>query len=283
VSIAELHGKLSGDDGEGRQERSEDLLTSSIFEIFRYAGWQCGLHYWLRDAEPVWNPVADLWAGSVKRFAYSFWPRLKNNCEPDLAVLILYEDRAPLLLLIEVKYLAGMSDWDGDGLDDLGRTGNQLIDQIAGLDCMTDPELLDWFAAGLDETITDNSARALHLPDILEPLRRVHLLLTADSIVPKIVYATAREKQHNNSTTPAYWLSWRSLNRHLRLGMQDADPCKAAACLDAHRLLGARNLLPFKGFQMAPWNRPGLRTFWQRKQWWRWPTPSLPTTGFWGR
>jgi hypothetical protein len=282
VSIAELHGKLSGDDGESGLHRSEDLLTSSIFGIFRYAGWECGLLSWLKDAEPVWNPVADLWSGRVKQFAYSFWPRLKNNREPDLALLILYEDRTPLMLLIEVKYLSGMSDWDLDGLDEQGRSGSQLVDQIAGLDEMNDTELLGWFAGG-DDAKTDNSARALSLPNVSEPLRRAHLLLTADGIMPKAVYDKGREEQHKHSATPAYWLSWLSLIRHVQQGMEDVDPCKAAACLDAYRLLGARNLVPFRGFQMFPWNRPGLSAFWQGEQWWRWPTPLLPSKGFWGR
>jgi len=91
MSLAEIHGKLSPDKPETITDRSEDLLTSSIFGGFRYVGWQAGLIDWLKDSEAVWGVLYDPWAGRVSQIAYSFWPSFKNKCEPDLALLIEFE------------------------------------------------------------------------------------------------------------------------------------------------------------------------------------------------
>jgi hypothetical protein len=131
--MAEIHGKLSPEHPESISERSEDLLTSSVFTGFRYVGWRCGLIDWLGESEPVWSAGPSPWAGEIRHVGFCFWPWLDIHREPDLALLILYQDRPALLALVEVKYLSGMSDWEPDErVDEYGRTGNQIADQIKG-------------------------------------------------------------------------------------------------------------------------------------------------------
>jgi hypothetical protein len=77
VSIAEIHGKLSTEHPESITDRSEDLLTSSVFSGFRYIGWSCGLTDWLNESERVWGlESSSPWAGEVRHVCFTFWPWL---------------------------------------------------------------------------------------------------------------------------------------------------------------------------------------------------------------
>jgi hypothetical protein len=291
VSIAVIHGKLSPQHPENISDRSEDLLTSSIFGGFRYLGWHLGLIDWLKDSQPIWGGGDDPWIGAIKHIAYSFWPRLKNGREPDLALLILFDQLRSLVVVIEVKYLSGPSDWETEGLiDKRGRTGNQIADQILGVEDMADYELLDWFKPSLARD-TDNSAHALQLPAPNEPLRPIHLLVSADTSPPKY-YDAARVRYEAvrghgaKSRIPAFWLSWTRLAEHIDVGITDPDPLKAALSLDLYRLLKHLGLLPFEGFRMSPWISAAISGFWtgEEKLWWgggpsHWLSPA--TRGFW--
>jgi len=61
---------------------------------------------------------------------YSFWPKLKNNREPDVALLFHFDSEVFLLILVEAKYFSGISDWEGDEeANPYGLAGNQIADQ----------------------------------------------------------------------------------------------------------------------------------------------------------
>src|ERR1017187_10050323 len=90
MSIAELHGKLSPGDPQGAHDGMEDLLTSDVFGTMLYAGWQPAFARWLAQAQfvPGCDPstcIADfLPSDNGADIAYSVWPRLPNNREPDV-------------------------------------------------------------------------------------------------------------------------------------------------------------------------------------------------------
>jgi hypothetical protein len=269
MTIAELHGKLA----EGRTtgyEYMEDLLTSCVFGTMRYAGWECGFLDWLLGAEPAPvephpPPIASVLRGSsLVDIQYRFWPRLTNGREPDLALLVLYEDGPGLLVVIETKYLSGMSDYESDapeGEDAL--TGNQILDQVRGMEKMAPTELLAWFEEdGLS-------------PSEPTGLRKVHILVTAHTALPKGVYQCSMAKRQHG-WVPCYWLSWVNLADCLEPYRAEATGGQRALLNDLYRLLYRKKLVRFRnGFRLAPWLRLGSETsFWQ-EHWWS-ETPWQP-------
>jgi len=283
VSLAELHGKLSPDHPESINERSEDMLTSSIFGGFRYLGWESGLIGWLKESQLAWGDPSEAWNGKIVRVAYSFWPRLKNGRQPDVALLILFDDRQPLVVAIEVKYGSGPSDWEIQGqTDERGLTGNQIADEIRGLRRMTDSQILEWFKSD-PKRESDNSARALEIAPPPEPLRRIHLFVSPEGSRPSYHELARSRLDARSATIPAYWLSWTRLGRHVEAGINDSDPGRAALSLDMHRLLQHRNLFPFEGFQVAPWSSNSTASFWDgdAQAWWQLESPKLGEPYFW--
>ena len=261
MTIAELHGKLT-EGRAGGYEYMEDLLTSDVFGTMRYAGWECGFLDWLLRAkaapvDPFPPPIETMLRPSaLLGVEVCFWPRLVNGREPDLALQLLYDSGPALLVLVEAKYLSGMSDYESDapeGEDVL--TGDQILDQVWGMERMSPHELLEWFE---EDAVS---------PDEPTELRKMHLLVTAHPTLPADVYKRSVSKRHR-PWPPCYWLSWVSLADCLEPYLGQLQGGTKALVEDLYHLLNKKGLDRFKGFHLAAW-RPAATapSFW-REQWW---------------
>ncbi|NLE95712.1 MAG: hypothetical protein GX600_08545 [Dehalococcoidia bacterium] len=261
MTIAELHGKLA----EGRTsgyEYMEDLLTSDVFGTMRYAGWKCGFLDWLLRAQaapvdPSPPPVESvLRPSALLEIEHRFWPRLNNGREPDLALLLWYDSGPAVLAVVEAKYLSGMSDYEnGAPENEDALTGDQILDQVQGIETMSPHALLEWFE---DESVS---------PDELTEVRKIHLLVTAHSMLPVDVYKRSVSKRRR-PWPPCYWLSWTSLADCLEPYLDQLQGGTKALVDDLHRLLSRKGLVRFRGFHITLW-RPAATapSFW-REQWW---------------
>lgn len=277
MTIAELHGKLA----EGRTsgyEYMEDLLTSDVFGTMRYAGWECGFLDWLLNAEsapihPAPSPLAThLPQGEVVRVDFCFWPRLPEGREPDLALLLHFASGAALLMLLEVKYLSGMSDWDGPELDDEeGLTGDQIADQVWGLEKANPDQLLSWF-----------ESEEVPLVPFAE-LRKVHLLVTTHTALPSTCYVRSVRKRKRPWPMPCYWLSWTTLIECLEPYLDMTQGGQRALIDDLCRLLRKKGLDRFRGFERPSWQPPDVGFAFWSVSWWAdtaWH-PSCSSPAFW--
>ncbi len=265
MSIAELHGKLSPDSANDRQE---DLLTSDAFGTMYYAGWQHGFLTWLLSAKavtakpPKISEVLGLDdARSVQSIKYSFWPTLINGREPDVALCFELINHSYSILVIEIKYLSGLSNYSvEEAIDDPDRSGHQLVNQLQGITA-TDPcELLrSWF--GIEVPKSTNVPVA-------------HLLITADYQLPYVTYSEVRHWFSRSCTNelvcPVYWLSWRTLASYLRPAAERAEVGATLLIQDLIRLLERKELTndPFEGFIKLEWpSSNGLASFWKHERW----------------
>lgn len=265
MTIAELHGKLSADRPDGVHERMEDLLTSDVFGTMKYAGWEHGFLDWLLKSEPAPvdpqpPPIEDLlYQGNITSVEYSFWPKLRNKCEPDLALLFCFGSGDFLLILLEAKYFSGTSDRESNEKSDpFGRTGNQIADQVRGVSDMTKQELLNWFQASADIRQSDGKFK----------FQKIHLFITMHSILP--VYDYEYSTQHLGGSWPihSYWLSWISLAESLKVHLDQTSPGLASLITDLYALLRRKGLVPFRGFRMYPWDIYQQNPSFWFESWW---------------
>ena len=279
MTIAELHGKLAPERPNGVHEQLEDLLTSDVFGTMKYAGWEHGFLDWLLQAEPA--PVEPapppistyLAAGRISYVDYAFWPTLKNKREPDVALLFRIEERYPVVVLVEAKYMSGTSDWEGEeDADPWALTGNQIADQVRGLHQMAAEEVLTWFES--TPTWQEMNRR--------QGIQKIHLFLTMHTRMPARQYELSQQKLPTPWPVPAYWLSWTSLPEMLQSHLDQSDRHLAALIGDLHKLLRRKRLVPFRGFSLKPWQRASNESsFWQ-ETWWSFGPPKLgPYERFW--
>jgi hypothetical protein len=272
MTLAELHGKLSPDHPEAIRDRLEDLLTSDVFGTMRYAGWECGFLNWLLQAQAATprSPVSlrELLASdAIERVEIAFWPTLPNGREPDVALLIQHRDHFSELVVVEAKYLSGTSDFAvAEGIDDRGRTGNQIADQLRGMAALTEDEIATWFNLSRPRTVR----------------QYLHILVTKDVVLPRIVYHVAARHLPLPWPVSAYWLSWTSLAAQLTPHAASADLGRAALLGDLLSLLERKALVPYRGFAPRTTRPLGLSSFWRDRWWLQSPAVALPTTwSFW--
>jgi hypothetical protein len=277
MTIAELHGKLAPDSA---HERMEDLLTSDVFGTMKYAGWEYGFLDWLLKAEPApiepVPPPISTWFSldTIIDVEFSFWPKLKNGREPDLALLFQFDTEDPLLVLIEAKYFSGTSDWEeADSVVATELTGNQIADQVLGLRSMSEKECLEWF----------QSSTNVGEPAAPRGLRRIHLFVTMHTNLPTYSYELSTRKLVGPWPIPAYWLPWTSLAECLEKYLPHPDKGRAALLDDLCKLLGRKELTPFHGFNMDPLQLDNATPSFWREQWWSFPpVPFNAYQTFWG-
>ena len=184
-------------------------------------------------------------------------PSLTNGREPDLALLLRYDDGSALLVLIEAKYMSGMSDYHRDAPEsEDALTGDQILDQVRGMEKMSRPELLEWFE--------DDGVSASETAE----LRKTHLLVTAHPALPADVYKRSVRKRRR-PWPPCYWLSWLSLADCLEPYRAALSGGQGALVDDLYRLLHRKKLVRFRnGFGFAPWaSDVDSSSFWQQKWW----------------
>lgn len=107
--MAELRGKLSE-----KSERREDILTSNVFSLFKYADRKVFLRSFLCHLS---INISDTDAESAE---FQFWPRYPDNTEPDLVIVA-----GPYYLLIEAKYYSSF-EWKTE------KERSQLYREIRG-------------------------------------------------------------------------------------------------------------------------------------------------------
>jgi len=259
VTIAELYGKLSPHRAHGAVDRMEDLLTSDVFGTMRYATWSCGFLDWLLSAEaPLANghPLLahSISAPSVQDVQLAFWPSLPNGREGDVALLIQRHDGTSAVILVEAKYLSGMSDraLESEEVHDYRQTGLQLIDQVMGLARAASEHLTAWFR-------WDGSPRVV---------QRIHLLITRDLYLPIPIYLEAQTACPPPWPVSTFWLSWTTLVDWLRLHVDHHDPGRVALLQDLIDLLTRKNLVPFTGFHTTPWHETTPAPQFWADMWW---------------
>lgn len=300
MTIAELHGKLSADRPGDVHERLEDLLTSDVFGTMKYAGWEYGFLDWVLKAEPapvepLPSPISTYFrSAKIIQITYSFWPTLKNNRVPDLALLFSFDSGDFLLILIEAKYFSGTSDWKvAEETNPYRLTGNQIADEVLGLYEMSREDLLKWFQL----------PEATPCMNVKGKLHRIHLFITMHTILPVQDYDYSKKHLPEPWPINVYWLSWASLAECLKDHLGRADMGRAALLGDLYDLLQRKGLVPFRGFKMALWPAcQEKQSFWYDSWWFLdtlqikeyrpfWhqflfqikPIGTLPNGSFWGR
>ena len=265
MTIAELHGKLSPDKPMGVSERMEDLLTSDVFGTMKYAGWDKGFIDWIKKAEvapisPIQDPISKIFSTNrITNVAYKFWPILSNGREPDLAMLIHFENQRLLLIIIEAKYFSGTSDWnDDDKVGHKGLTGIQITDQIIGLANMSSKKLLEWFYLPDDNDIIISET----------DITKIHLFVTMNSVLPVLDYEKAAKKLKETLPVLTYWLSWSSLAECLVKYLDQKDDGKQELLMDLYLLLKRKGLVPFYGFNLIHFRLLcSSPSFWRETYW----------------
>lgn len=262
MSIAELRGKLSP---ESAHDRMEDLLTSDAFGTMYYVGWHPGFQNWLLEAQRAGGStvtIGDFLGHSpIQKVLFAFWPLLPNRREPDLALLVISEDGGFRLLIVEVKYLSGPSDFEVDTSAETATdlTGSQLVDQMVGFANIADCRSL------LERWFKDRKEPVPPRVDF------AHLFITTDRRLPHEIYEEASKHLGvaglNSFPCPAFWLSWKSLARNLEPYIQSGDSVTSRLLTDLVRLLELKEITdkPFEGFCELSW--PG----------------KVPGEGFWLR
>lgn len=247
MSFAELQGKITG---EFVTDRSEDLLTSDVFGTLHFLGPHTGMLTWLNSARRVGDSGKLLGEAPVVRTQLEFWPRLDNNREPDLAILCEHDDGQRTLIVVEAKYLSGLSNTEADGEE---RSGHQLLDQCRGMRSMgTRAMIAKWFPAEGGEA------------------KAAHLLVTADSGLPIQHYDMLRQQ-----AIPMYWLSWCSLAPILQKSEVSIDSCEGRLIEHLARLLRRKALVPYAGFaHLGVAELQGNGRFWKRPAYFRTEAPA---------
>jgi hypothetical protein len=265
MTIAEIKGKLSPD---RVHDRSEDLLTSDVFGTMQFVSDPSPFLAWLGqavfvfDAERTLATMLPIDAPATTQMR--FWPRFANRREPDVAILAEGSGGRVCLLVIEVKYESGLSNFDVDstsGESDEKLTGHQLVDQMAGMKRVGVEGLCsEWF----ESNPSGEAAWA-------------HLLITCDRSIPHEAYeqVSARYGSRPADYSPTgqplpFWLSWHLLLPVLQRLPGVHNPTDRRLLDHLMSLLEYKQLgaISFRAFQ--PLEVPeltGLRPFWSRRPW----------------
>jgi hypothetical protein len=184
VIAADLHGKLRS------IEHHEDVLTSNVFSTLRLFPPFLLLRPFLATSAPE---IAEMITPG-HRARYTFWPRMAGRTEPDVLVEVSADGHPiPLLFLIEVKYLSGLS---GSGIDDQEDLGPD--------DGPDDGEVPDAQAQEESRHQLARQARALTTYRADLAAARVVIYLTTHSCEPSNDIPAI-------APVPIRWLSWNDL------------------------------------------------------------------------
>lgn len=237
MPLAELHGKVPGP-----VRRSEDALTGAAFNLLTLLPPEGGLLPWLNLAQD--SDGVGVGLPAVGRVESAFWPLWKDgsgrDCEPDVVLSIQTED-ACTAVLIEVKYLSGLSGWPTP--PEGGEVRGQLGREWEALDAVSGHEL-----PGAPATIS----------------RRVIIFVTTDTQIPKeTLDLSVAEIQAKMSGAKAniFWLSWFALADvvEARLHEEGVSSWELLGLARLLALLESRRLVVFSGIDTpippsVPWS-----------------------------
>ena len=225
MTVAEIHGKLSGT---SLSERREDLLTSDVFGCLRYLPPQKVLVPFLKTARSLSGKTLSI-SGSISTAYYAFWPSLQAlrhaPCEPDV-VLGLETDDGIYLIMIEAKYHSGPSSQENNDLFPHHQLAREM-DQLSAVSCAN----LDWVTPS-------------------EPKSRTLLYVTKDITMPEadMERACLEYSSKRAASMDIYWTSWRFLPSILESSLvHETMPEHRAVIDDMLRLLERKWLILFSG------------------------------------
>lgn len=213
---AELQGKLRS------VEHREDILTSNVFSTLRLFPPFLLLRPFLATGAPE---LAEMITPG-HRARYTFWPRMDGRTEPDVLVELAAD--APLgmlLLLIEVKYLSGLS---GDASED-------LPEQEAASDDLKAE------AASRHQLVRQGRALTKYRAELCAT--RAVIYLTTHSSEPS-------HDIPESAVTPTRWVSWNDLARVVERALPEVpdDDLRRPQLLELLSLLRWKGFDRFRGF-----------------------------------
>lgn len=230
MGVAELHGKISAT-ATNLSERMEDLLTSDTFGCMRYVPADRALVPFLRVAQSLDGELLAI-SDDVVRVRYSFWPWLTSPqaipCEPDVVLGIEMPENQVHVVLIEVKYLSGLSSEE----DNREEPNDQLARELDNLDAIV-PSDLGWSHQ-------------------LKVVRRSLVFVTQDMGIPRelIAQSLSEYQRKRNRETDVYWLSWRSLPAILESSLEnEINEERRVVLEDMLKLLVRKELTVFLGVE----------------------------------
>ena len=248
-------------------ERSEDLLTSTVFGLLRYLPPGQGIIEIVTHSKRAYldgnglnidrdGHANKIWLGldTAVTCDIEFWPSLKEFGRPD--VVLVMRDNCGVcvhVVLVEVKLYSaksGSADEDDD------------IDEDE-----PDPDQLARYWQGLIKRRSEP-----------QTLPRTVVYLTSHSTPPAEELTETLKRAANIRLA---WLSWRDVWQVIRDLAASNGSLMAAA--DLTRLLEYYGFQDFEGFREQPRSWSGLEHFWKADDWFtsRSGPASFPQTGFW--
>jgi hypothetical protein len=251
--FAELKGKL-GSTYSRAHERGEDLLTSTVFGLLRYAPIQDTFLPLLEAARPVRlvddqavvdspGPVPWLTTKPIHRVDLDFWPSFGKFGEPDVVVQLLDANGLSVhTVLIECKLFSPKS---GSAED----TESEIRDIV--LSPEPDPDQLVKYWQGLCRSA---SVTAGAIP--------LMIYLTSHVAPPLDELAEAKRRCPEMRLA---WLSWRSIWEIAYRLTNQLNPMPAM--VDLSRLLAHKRLTWFHGICANVSDFPTFERFWFGRGW----------------
>jgi len=247
--FAEIHGKL-GADGSRAHERSEDLLTSTVFGLLRYLPPRDGLVAVLMksrrvssEAGAIRTSPSDSWLAldQVSSVEVDFWPSGLENAEPDLLIRLLdSHSTVAHLIALEVKLWSPKSGTVSKD-DDASKDG-----EVEGSSLLPDRDQL------------------------VKYWRRLQRI--AGNATPTVVYLTPHpsppeaDLRDSLAICPSMrlgWLSWTDIWEALS---QSGVAAESAVAADLLLLLEHKGFSRFRGFKQ-PVTAPLEAGFWRGERW----------------
>lgn len=239
---AEIKGKL-GSNFSRAHERSEDLLTSTVFGLLRYVPYKEGLGLVLSAARRVEMDsggihLCDISAENTSwlqiehatTYQLGFWPSLGKFGQPDI-LLKLFDKDGNLFhkIIIEVKLYSPKS---GEAEE-----GEEYIEEVP------DKDQLVKYWQGLTRQEDKESVKTV-----------IYLTSHYSAPMEELQGAITREKNMRLA-----WLSWRDVWR----AVTPKTPGKGHTPLrDLSALLAHRGFKGFTGFDLLPFILPSRLNFW---------------------
>lgn len=270
---ADLRGKLRAD-GSNAHERSEDLLTSTVFGLLRYLPADQGLIPLMRRSRAATLRHGQLMVSqqspdqswmSISAAAsceIEFWPSFGKFGQPDLLLTFLDAARRPVhLTVVEAKLHSPKSgEAEDNGEDDAPAAD-------VAEDSWTPDQLVRYWRGMLSHIAASDPNRC------------------------SVVYLTAHTTPPTEDLTISLracptmrlgWLSWRDVWHTIQPLLNQTEPPLAA--VDLERLLANRGFRSLNAFKQEVLSLLPIRGFWQPRDWFQdiIVTGLPPRLRFWG-